>query len=115
MTYLTSIDPKLLTMLAVRSDVGAFRDLLWAEASRAGIGPALVSVPSSIHVADGGIDAEVSSIPPETKGGILFPGFTRYQIKTGSFTAGNKSDKEKLFLNEDGTFKERVRTCFEKG
>ena len=79
---LGSVEPKILSLLSAEEAVSLFRALLWAKASRAGVGPALVSVPGAINVADGGIDAEISRVP-EQPGGPLFEGITRYQIKTG--------------------------------
>src|SRR6266851_2801556 len=114
MRPIASVEPKILSMLGDEQAVSLFRRLLWAEATRAGIGPALVSVPGAINVADGGIDADIRDAPNES-GGLFFRGITRYQIKTGAFSAGNKSERKKLFLKENGReLKDRIRTCFEK-
>ena len=43
-------------------------------------------MPSSITVADGGIDAEVQNISASSGQGIIKQGLTRYQIKTGNFS-----------------------------
>jgi hypothetical protein len=95
--------------------VDLFRELLWAEAHGAGVGPALISVPGAINVSDGGVDAEITGVPAGTSEGLLFPGLTRYQIKTGAFSAGNDSELKVLFLKEKSTtLKDRVRSCFEK-
>lgn len=111
---LTSVEPKILSLLAPETAVDLFRRLLWAEARRAGIGPALVSVPGAINVADGGIDAEVAEVPANSPGGLIFAGLTRYQIKTGAFSAGNDSEMKALFLKEKSRdLKDRIRTCFE--
>ena len=113
---ITSVDPKFLSMLGVDEAVRLFRQLLWAEADRIGIGPALISVPGAINVADGGVDAEINEVPDKSPGGLIFPGMTRYQIKTGAFSAGNQSEMKDLFLKDSGKeFKDRVRSCFEKG
>ena len=115
MPLVTSVDPKLLGLLGPEEAVSVLRQLIWAEAASIGLGPALVSVPTAIYVADGGVDAEVGSVPLTASGGLLFPGLTRYQIKTGSFTAGDDAGKKDLFLKANGQeFKDRVRTCFEK-
>jgi len=115
MRSVTHVEPKLLKLLSPDEAVKVLRQLLWAEAAAVGLGPGQVSVPSAIYDPDGGIDAEVSDIPTTATGGLLFPGFTRYQVKTGSFTAGNDADRKDLFLKANGKeFKERVRTCFEK-
>ena len=116
MRRLTSIDPELLGLLSPEAAVSVLRRLLWAEAAALGIGPALVSVPGSIYAADGGVDAEITDVPIGTLGTLLFPGIVRYQVKTGAFSASSASDKRDLFLKStDIEFKDRVRTCFEKG
>ena len=66
-----------------------FRELLWAEATATGIGKNLISVPSAITVADGGIDADVTDAEPQGGQGLIKEGMTRYQIKTGSFSLRN--------------------------
>ena len=115
MSFVTNVSPKVLSLLAPETAVDLFRELLWAEAHRAGIGPALVSVPGAINVADGGVNAEIAGLPAVSPGGLFFPGLTRYQIKTGAFSAGNDSEMRALFLKEKSTeFKDRVRSCFEK-
>lgn len=109
-----SVEPKLLSNLAADAAVKIFRELLWAEAAEIGLGPSLISVPGAITVADGGVDAEINvAIPVEH--GLLMPGITRYQIKTGSFSAGNASEVKALLFNREGSdFHARVRSCFEK-
>ena len=57
--------------------VELFRELLWAEASRLGIGKNLINVPSAIFVKDGGIDAEISGVDSNQWQGIIKPGLTR--------------------------------------
>lgn len=115
MNFVASISPKSLGLLASDTAVDLFRELLWAEANRAGIGPALVSVPSAITVSDGGVDAEIAGVSPEKEGGLLGAGATRYQIKTGAFSAGNQSELRDLFLKEKSReLKDRIRSCFAK-
>lgn len=115
MTPVGSVEPKLLSLLGSGAAVNIFRELLWAEAARIGLGPSLISVPGAITVADGGVDAEINaSIPVEHD--VLFSGIARYQIKTGSFSAGKKSEQKDLLLNLGRTdLHARVRSCFEKG
>ena len=115
MRPITSVEPKVLGLLAPEAAVDLFRRLLWAEARRAGIGLALVSVPGAINVADGGVDAEINEVPASSSGGLLFAGLTRYQIKTGAFSAGNDSEMKDLFLKEKSKgLKDRIRTCFQR-
>ena len=109
-----SVEPKLLSLLAPDAAVKIFRELLWAEAAEIGLAPSLISVPGAITVADGGVDAEISeAIPIEHD--LFLSGITRYQIKTGSFSAGNRSELKSLICNREGTdLHPRLRSCFEK-
>ena len=51
---ITTLDPKYLDLLSAEAAVSIIRELLWAEADRAGIGVSLISVPGAINVADAG-------------------------------------------------------------
>lgn len=115
MKFVASISPKQLSHLAPDMAVDLFRELLWAEANRAGVGLGSVSVPSAINVSDGGVDAEIDGVVAAKAGGLLHSGLTRYQIKTGAFSAGNKTEiRELFFKGKSRKFKDRVQTCFEK-
>jgi NAD(P)H-hydrate repair Nnr-like enzyme with NAD(P)H-hydrate epimerase domain len=66
--------------------VSLVHQLLVAEAQQIGVPITAVNVPSTIYVADGGVDAEVSLVSVSTMPlGLLREGHTRYQIKSGSF------------------------------
>ncbi|MBZ2184511.1 MAG: ATP-binding protein [Bryobacter sp.] len=110
MSSIATVDPKLLKLLNPEEAVDLFRDLLWAESWRQGINILDVSVPSNITAADGGVDAEVSAAPATT--GLLSQGLTRYQIKTGDFSATQPA-KIKELLCVDGSYdlKPRVEYC----
>ncbi len=106
--------------------VELFRQLLVIEAVKAGIPITGVDVPAAINVADGGIDAEVAGLSGAAlPAGLISEGLTRYQIKTGSFSASTASDIRSLLVqpkfasgNHQRTKAElqpRVLSCFEKG
>jgi len=106
--------------------VDLFRQLLVIEALKAGIPITGVDVPAAINVADGGIDAEVAGVSgKELPAGLISEGLTRYQIKTGSFSASTPSDIRSLLVKprfvagaHQRTKEElqpRVLSCFEKG
>lgn len=79
--------------------VDLFQRLLWAEASRIGVGINNVNISRWIDVPDGGIDASVREVPAGRHSGLLRPGLTGYQIKTGqSFKPWQDSQiKKELF------------------
>jgi beta-phosphoglucomutase-like phosphatase (HAD superfamily) len=106
--------------------VDLFRQLLVIEAIKAGIPITGVDVPSAINVADGGIDAEVDSLlGTALPAGLISQGLTRYQIKTGNFSASTETDIRSLLVRPKfATGKQqrtkdeiqpRVLSCFEKG
>lgn len=89
MSLLAAFDPQRLTLLSPEEAVDLFRD------------------PSNITAADGGVDAEVNSAPTES--GLLSEGLTRYQIKTGAFSASNESELKEPFLKKNkAEFKEQA-------
>jgi len=111
LSTLATVDPQRLKLLSPNEAVDLFRDLLWAEAGRQGVNLLDVNVPSNITAADGGVDAEVGAAP--ATGGLLAAGLTRFQIKTGDFSASIDSQLKDLFFKKDSTeFKERVAHCF---
>jgi hypothetical protein len=106
--------------------VELFRQLLVIEAMQVGIPVTGVDVPASINVADGGIDAEVSGASSAVlPAGLIAEGLTRYQIKTGSFSASIPSEVRSLlvqpkFMKGNHTpakdeLQPRVLSCFEQG
>lgn len=106
--------------------VDLFRQLLVIEAAKAGIPIAGVDVPAAINVADGGIDADVSNFSGQVlPAGLISQGPTRYQIKTGSFSASTPSDIRSLLVQPKYAagaqqrtkeqLQPRVLSCFEKG
>jgi hypothetical protein len=96
--------------------VDFFRELIWAEATSLGVSKSLINVPSAITVADGGIDAQVQNAQISGGQGVVKPGLTRYQIKTGDFNLGqNRYVKEILFRQNSKQLKPRVKSCLDKG
>lgn len=113
------------TILTVRNEdlerlgppeaVDFFREALWAEASQLGIAKNLINVPSAITVADGGIDAEVRNAGVSGGQGIIKPGLTRYQIKTGNFSPKEAAKiRAILFKDKSKELKPRVKSCLDK-
>ena len=104
--------------------VGLLRNLIWAEASRLGVAKNLINVPTSINVADGGIDGDIRDAVVPSADGIIKPGVTRYQVKTGSFSLSGEADIKEILLRESARTKPhpdledlqpRVKGCFERG
>lgn len=115
-----------LTQIEAGQAVEVFRQLLVIEAVKAGVPIACVNVPAAINVADGGIDAEVTSLSEAVlPAGLISQGLTCYQIKTGSFSASTASDIRSLLVQPKFATGERPRnkeelqprvlSCFEKG
>jgi hypothetical protein len=106
--------------------VELFRQLLVIEAVKTGIPITGVDVPAAITVADGGLDAEVAGLSGAVlPAGLISKGLTRYQIKTGSFSASKASDIRSLLVQPKfargdrqrtkDELQQRVLSCFEKG
>lgn len=106
--------------------VELFRQILVIEAVKAGIPITGVDVPAAINVADGGIDAEVAGLSGAVlPAGLISEGLTRYQIKTGSFSASTAADIRSLLVQPKfakggnqrtkEVLQPRVLSCFEKG
>lgn len=92
-----SVDASKLTSYDPGQGIDLIKRLLWAEAWRVGIPRHDVNISGDITVADGGIDAAVSTT--STHNSILIAGQTHYQVKTGaSFKPWQKSQiKAELF------------------
>lgn len=103
--------------------VDMLRDILHAEARLQGLPPTAVSVSSNVTASDGGIDAETTSNKPETSpNGLIEPGRTGFQVKSGSFSFAIAADikgllyrpasRRKLNVSLDDLLP-RVRSCLE--
>jgi len=106
------VRPEVLGRLSPEEAVTFFRKLLWAEARRCGVAGSMIDVPSAINVADGGIDASVD-LPESVDSALLCKGKTRFQIKTGAFSARNAREAKELVANDKGELRPRVRACLE--
>lgn len=111
---LFTVGPDHLTQLGTERSVDFFRDLLFAEAQRLALSLHLVEVPSEIHTPDGGIDASVEATPALLESGIIFPATTKYQIKAGDYSLGER-DKRQELLFSGGVLKPRIKACFDAG
>ena len=78
--------------------VSLFRQLLWAEAGRAGIGRHLINVPDCINVGDGGVDAYIDDAHP-TDDDVIPEGSSVYQIKSSDLEP--KACQRELHINGD--------------
>ena len=97
--------------------VELFAGLLWADSAARGI-RAAIDVPRSIDARDGGIDATVRA-PAGTAGqGVIGPGVTRYQIKSGrGFNPSSKEARRRLLFKPggDGGLRPRIKECLDAG
>jgi len=104
-----------LERLSPQQAVDFFRELLWAEAARLGIGKNLIDVPSAITVADGGVDGKVQDVQISSGQGIIRQGLTCYQIKTGDLSPIRESGiKSILFREGSDELRPRVKSCLDK-
>ena len=82
-----AISPDELQNLGDSRAVEFMRRLLWAESARVGIGQYLVTVPTCINVADGGIDALIEGAYPSDTS-VIPQGDTGFQIKATDLQPG---------------------------
>jgi hypothetical protein len=78
--------------------VELFRRLLWAEASRVGVGKYLINTPGCINVGDGGIDAYIENGHP-TSDDVIPNGTTGFQIKSSDLT--EKACAKELYIKNN--------------
>src|SRR6266516_2714018 len=112
-----TVEPRDLANLGSDLAVDIFRELLWAEATALGIGKHLINVPGAITVSDAGIDAEVRDIPSVRGQGIIKPGLTSYQIKTGEYSLRKKENIKKILFTPKSKGVElepRVKACLNR-
>lgn len=99
--------------------VSIFQRLLWAEASRTGVAITDINISRWIDVKDGGLDASVRGVHNRSSLGLLKPGTTGYQLKTGtSFGPWRKADVNNELFGRKEARKEHlgssVRKCLDK-
>lgn len=114
---LFSVTAEQIKALGPRPAIDLLSKILWAEATRLGIEKTSIVIPTQIHDPDGGIDAEVKLKKVPAGGqGLLLPGRTCYQIKTGEFNLGEKKHVRDILYNKKGTkLKERIGSCLDRG
>ena len=87
--------------LEEKDAVKIFKQLLFAETSCCNIHPAKIQITENTKEADGGIDATLNAIIPETAEGILKNGQVNYQIKADdAFSSLSEGIILKEFLGE---------------
>ena len=87
-----------LTKLGQDRAVEFFRRLLWAEATRVGMGRNLINVPQCINVGDGGIDAVINDANPSIDE-IIPRGTSGFQIKSSDLLP--RQCKKELHQGQD--------------
>lgn len=110
---LFTVRPEHLAQLGPQRSVEFFQELLWSEARRTGVSLHLIDVPSEIMTPDGGIDASIDEVSATLQSGIIFPTNTKYQIKAGEYSLGEKENRNGLFFASDGQLRPRIKECFD--
>lgn len=102
--------------LSPRDAVAFFADMLRAEAALMGMPSSGIHAPLSISAPDGGVDVTVRA-PPDANGrGLILPGLSCYQIKTGQgIRFGPGGWKRVLCNNRQGELSPRVKSCIDEG
>jgi hypothetical protein len=83
MQTIFTVQPYDLERLNPQQAVDFFRELLWAEAARIGIGINKINISSHVDVADGGIDASIRDVEDSFDSGLIKAGLNCFQIKAG--------------------------------
>ena len=102
-----------------RTAVDFFQRLLWAEARRIGIEISKINVSTRVNVPDGGVDATVDEAQIATGSGIIKPGKTSYQIKSGqSFSPWQNAEIRNTLFGErkqpnKQNLGESIRACLD--
>ena len=104
-----TVQPYDLERLNPKQAVDFFRELLWAEAARIGIGINKINISSHVDVADGGIDASIRDVDGSIDSGFIKTGLNCYQIKAGSsFIPWQESQIEKELFGKKKPGKEHL-------
>ena len=96
--------------------VELFASLLWADSFARGI-RAEIEVPRNTDARDGGIDATVRAPVDTARTGVIGPGVTRYQIKSGrGFNPAAKDARRRLLFRPGGSgLRPRIKHCLDAG
>ena len=82
-----TVEPSAFEDLSSGLAVTRFRQLLWAEAGRVGVGRHLINVPDCINVGDGGIDAYIDYADPSSDD-VIPRGASGFQVKATDLKPG---------------------------
>ena len=93
-----TVEPDVFVGLSPDRAVALFRQLLWAEADRIGIGRHLINVPDCINVGDGGVDAYIDDAHP-SDGDVIPEGSSAFQIKAADLSP--KACRRELHVDGD--------------
>ena len=115
MSALLDVQSTHLKSLDAQEAVEIFGQLLMAEARSIGMSPDSISVPLSITVADGGVDATVQSTKGEQEQGLIRFGINCYQVKSGNTSPRNRRDvRGILFQKGTGKLHRKIKQCLEQ-
>ncbi|MHA1279950.1 MAG: hypothetical protein ACTSQ8_22375 [Candidatus Helarchaeota archaeon] len=109
-----SLDNNQLKFLGPDRAVDFFRRLLWAEASRVGIGRNLIQVPGCINVGDGGIDAYIENADP-LYDEIIPKGTTGFQIKSSDLSPAKCKEELHVQKSLDDPLKPEIKRILDEG
>ena len=109
-----TVSPNSFVDLSPDLAVGIFRRLLWAEASRVGVGRHLISVPDCINVGDGGVDAYIDQVEP-IYDDVIPEGSSAFQIKSADLAP--KACQRELHVrgNLEGPLKSELEIRLQQG
>jgi len=118
MDSIFSVENEHLKKLSPERAVEVFRDLLWAECRRLGVGIEQVQISLRTDVSDGGVDARIAEGHGRSESGLVRDGLTSFQIKTGAtFEPHQKSHIKKELFGKGAVDKdalgEMVKDCLD--
>lgn len=116
MSSVLSVSRSQLERLSDVEAVDIFAGLLWADSAARGIA-ADIDIPRNTDARDGGIDATVKAPADMVGKGVIGPGVTRYQIKSGrGFNPASGSARRRLLFRPVGDgLRPRIKNCLDNG
>ena len=116
MSTVLGVNRSQLGRLSGMEAVDIFAGLLWADSAARGI-PADIDVPRNIHARNGGVNATVRAPDGVAGQGVIGPGVTRYQIKSGrGFNPASRGARRRLlFRPAGGGLRPRIKRCLDNG
>jgi hypothetical protein len=115
MNWITPLSPDILGSLSPESAVEKFRQFLLCEARYAGIRPDAIAISHDIHVADGGIDAQVTHEGDIPRDSFLLSGHMGIQLKTGGSFKPWQENSLRQELLKSGKLKPEVLRILQVG